>query len=262
MAIITLTTDWGDTDFYAAAVKGHILSLLPQVTIVDITHKIPPFDTSRAAYVLRNAFHYFPKGTVHIIGLNSEESIENPHLIVSCQGHYFIGTDNGIFSLIFKNLPDKIIILDIPIEGESYTFSTLDRFVSAAVKLLQGVPMEELGEVTSKTEQKLSFEPAANQQGIRGMVIHIDSYENIITNIPKELFVNVIGNKAFRIQIKGYSSTFISESYGDVREGELVSLFGSNGLLQIALNKANAASLLGVQEKDAVNILLIPEDKF
>lgn len=264
MAIITLTSDWGDSDYYAAAVKGRILRELPDAIIVDITHKIPPFDSSRAAYILRNAYRDFPKGSIHIIGLNTEETIENPHLVIEYDGHYFIGTDDGIFSLIFEKPPEKVVILDIPQENELYSFSTRDRFAKAAIMLKQGKPIEELGELHKANDaliQKISFEPTSNKQGIRGMVIHIDPYENVITNISKNLFEDVIGTKPFELNIKRYIIRKISESYSDVGKGELVCLFGSNDLLQIALNRGNAASLLGVNLKDSVHVIVAPEDQ-
>jgi len=264
MAIITLTSDWGESDYYTAAVKGRILQELPEAVIVDITHKIPPFDSTRAAYILRNAYPNFPKGTIHIIGLNTEETIENPHLVVQYDGHYFIGTDDGIFSLIFKKKPEKVVILDIPQENGLFSFSTRDRFAKAAIMLYQGTPVEDLGEVHTEQNsliQKITFEPTSNKHGIRGMVIHIDPYENVITNISKKLFDDVIGTKPFELNIKRYSIRNISEGYSDVVEGELLCLFGSNNLLQVALNRGNAASLLGVNLKDSVHVVRLTEDR-
>ncbi len=130
MVIITLTSDWGETDYYPAAVKGHILQELPDAVIVDITHNIPRFDTRETAYVIRHAYGNFPRGTIHIIGVNTEESLDEPHLVVLYDGHYFIGADNGVFSLIFNTdkEPEKIYTLDIPLDSEKFTFSSRDRF--------------------------------------------------------------------------------------------------------------------------------------
>ncbi len=259
MAIITLTSDWGDADYYTAAVKGRILRELPEAVIVDVTHHIPPFDSTRAAYILRNVYRNFPEGSIHIIGLNTEETIENPHLVVRYDGHYFIGTDDGIFSLIFEKPFEKAVILEIPQENGLFSFSTRDRFARAAILLSQGTPLEDLGEEHRTLVQKITFEPTSNKQGIRGMVIHIDPYENVITNISKKLFDEIIGGKPFQLNIKRYHCHKISDSYSDVGEGELLCLFGSNNLLQIALNRANAASLLGVSLKDSVHLVLVPE---
>ncbi|UBM62567.1 SAM-dependent chlorinase/fluorinase [Candidatus Sulfidibacterium hydrothermale] len=262
MAIITLLSDWGDTDYYVAAVKGRILQDLPNATIVDITHKIPHFNTREAAYVLRHAYHHFPKGTIHIIGVNTEESLEEPHLAVLYDGHYFIGADNGIFSLIFEKekKPEKVYSIEIPQDSEKYTFSGLHRFAKAAVLLAQGENIETLGAPYPSLQQKLDYEPSFNHSGIRGMVIHIDPYNNAITNISRELFERIIGKKPFTIYFKGYSCEEIGESYADAGgEANHVCLFGSNDLLEIALKNAEAASLMGLQVNDPVIINILPD---
>ena len=225
MTIITLTSDWGDTDYYPAAVKGRILRELPDAVIVDVTHKIPAFDSSRAAYILRNAYSNFPKGSIHLIGVNTEETEETAHVIALYDGHYFIGADNGIFSLIFEKPAEK--------------------------------PIETLGNPYPELIQKIHFEPTSNHDGIRGMVIHIDSYENIITNIPQHLFREVVGDKPFKLSFKEYELERLSEGYHEVVKSELLCLFGSNRLLQIAINQGNAASLLGVKKTDPVYISVL-----
>lgn len=256
MAIITLTSDWGDTDYYPAAVKGRILRELPEAVIVDVTHKIPPFDSSRAAYILRNAYSNFPKGSIHIIGINTEENLETPHVIALYDGHYFIGADDGIFSLIFQSEAENMVLMDVLQDNGSFTFSSRDRFAKAALLLAQGKPIDELGSPYPEMVRKIQFEPTSNHEGIRGMVIHIDPYENIITNIPQQLFQEVVGEKKFRLSFKEYEINQLSEGYNDVGKGELLCIFGSNHLLQIAINRGNAASLLGVKETNPVYISL------
>jgi hypothetical protein len=246
MGIITLISDWGNSDYYTAAVKGMILTHLPDARIIDITHKIKPFNSNEAAYILKNAYKNFPEGTVHIIGINTEESINHPHTVAFYDKHYFIGTDEGIFSLIFDKDPDEVIELEIIQDTENFTFSSRDRFVKAAVHLLKGKPLEKLGIPKKELKKKLLFEPIVDPNYIRGVVVHIDSYENLITNIPKALFQKVIGNKKFSITFRSDSVSKISDSYGDVRPGEVVALFGSNNMLEIAINQGNAASLLGM----------------
>ncbi len=264
MAIITLTSDWGDTDYYPAAVKGRILQELPEVTVVDITHKIPRFNTREAAYVLRHAYPHFPKGTIHIIGVNTEESLEEPHLVVLYAGHYFIGADNGIFSLIFdkdKN-PDKIHALDIPQDSGKYTFSGLHRFAKAAVMLARGESPESLGPAYPSLKQKLDYEPSFNASGIRGMVVHIDPFGNAVTNISFALFHRIVGKKPFSIYFKGYTCTDIGECYADAGgDANPVCLFGSDDLLEIALQNTTASSLMGLQVNDPVIVQVLPEEE-
>jgi len=262
MAIITLTSDWGETDYYPAAVKGHILQELPDAVIVDITHKIPRFDTRETAYVIRHAYGNFPRGTIHIIGVNTEESLDEPHLVVLYDGHYFIGADNGVFSLIFNTdkEPEKIYTLDIPLDSEKFTFSSRDRFAKAAVMLARGETIETLGEICPELNKKLDYEPSFNTSGIRGMVIHIDSYGNAITNIPHSLFDRVVGKQSFSIYFRGYQCKTIGESYSDAGgNANPVCLFGSNDLLEIGLRNATAATLMGLKLNDPVNIVLDQE---
>ncbi len=265
MAIITFTSDWGDTDYYAAAVKGRILQELPGAVLVDITHKIPRFNTREAAYVLRHAYRHFPQGSIHIIGVNTEESLDEPHLVVQYDGHYFIGADNGVFSLIFEKdrKPDKIFTLDILQDSDKYTFSGLFRFAKAAVLLARGEAIETFGEAMPSINQKLDYEPSYNASGIRGMIIHIDPYRNAITNISRQLFDRVVGKKPFVVRFKDYDCEHIGDCYADAGgEANLVCLFGSHDLLEIALMNAPASSLMGLEINDPVFIEIVPEEKW
>ena len=254
MPIITLTSDWGVKDHYAGAVKGAILARFPEVNIVDITHSIPGFDTEQAAFIIRNSWRNFPKGTVHIIGVNTEESVKNPHTAVEMDEQFFIGTDNGIFSLIFDRDPDKIVEITIPQDSDFFTFSTRDRFVKAAVHLAKGEKIEKLGSVKNKVVDKILFKPVIDENVIKGHVIYIDNYENIITNIQADLFREMAKGRKFTIMFRSHEIKKISQSYTDVPPGEIVALFDSAGHLEIAMNQGNAAGLLGLDYKDMVRI--------
>ncbi len=254
MAIITLTSDWGLKDHYAGAVKGAILSKMPGARIVDISHQIPSFEIEQAAFVLKNAYSNFPKGSVHILGINTEESDKYAHTVVEVDGHFFIGTDNGIFSLLFDKKPDKIIELTITQESDHFTFSSRDRFVKAAVHLAKGSKIEELGDLKETIVEKMLLRPVLDNGIIKGHVMYIDSYENIITNITESLFKEARQNRKFNIVFRSYEIKKISRSYTDVAPGEILALFDSNGYLEIAMNQGNAAGLLGLDYKDMVRI--------
>jgi S-adenosylmethionine hydrolase len=255
MAIITLTTDWGLKDHYSGAVKGALLSLIPDITIVDITHEIPTFDIEPASFVIRNCYQNFPKGTIHIIGINTEASIETPHIIALYNGHYFIGADNGIFSLIFREKPEKIIELNITQDSDYFTFSTRDVFIKAACLILKGEKLETLGFEKTTLNELIQLKPVLENNAIKGNVIYIDSYENVITNISEELFREIGKGKRFTISSRsGCQIDKISHAYKDVDPGEKLALFGSSGYLEIAINMGNASSLLGLKMKDSVRI--------
>jgi S-adenosylmethionine hydrolase len=255
MAIITLTSDWGTSDYYLAAVKGTILSQLPDVKIVDISHHIATFDVEGAAFTIRHCYRNFPQGTVHLIGINSEESSEAPHTIVKARGQYFIGADTGIFSMILEGeQPEEIIEIDIPLDSDFYTFSTRDRFVKAAVQLIKGTPLNDLGFSREEINKRLPFQPATTADSIKGMVIHVDAYENLITNISADVFKAIRQNRPFEIYSSGYRIYKISEGYQDVEVADLVALFGSHGLLEIAINQGKASSLMGIKRNTSVFI--------
>ncbi|MEZ5082541.1 MAG: SAM-dependent chlorinase/fluorinase [Bacteroidales bacterium] len=254
MPIITLTSDWGLKDHYAGAVKGAILSKMPEATIVDISHQIPSFEIEQAAFVLKNSYPDFPKGTIHILAVNTEESEKFAHVVIEKDGQYFIGNDNGIFSLLFEEVPENIIELTIAQDSDYFTFSSRDRFVKAAVHLAKGESLTELGSPKSGIVEKILLKPVVDQNVVRGHVMYIDTYENIITNITEPFFKEIRKNRKFSIIFRSYSISKISQSYTDVPPGEIVALFDSNGYLEIAMNQGNAAGLLGLGYKDMIRI--------
>ncbi|MEI8005778.1 MAG: SAM-dependent chlorinase/fluorinase [Bacteroidota bacterium] len=258
MAIITLTSDWGIKDHYVGAVKGTILRQMPDATVVDITHHIPPFDLNQAAFIIRNFYKNFPTGSIHILAVNTEASIRHPHTLVKYDGHWFIGADNGIFSLIFDEKPELVIDLDVMQDSDYFTFPTRDVFAKVACHIASGEPAEKLGHVKKEVMQKIAFRPVIQGDLIKGQVIYVDNYENAFTNITETLFKSATKGKKFTITFRtaNYRITQISKSYQDVPEGEMLALFSSSGYLEIAMNKGNAASLLGLHVDQAVNVEL------
>jgi S-adenosyl-L-methionine hydrolase (adenosine-forming) len=256
MPIITLTSDWGLRDHYVGTVKGAILRLLPDVTIVDISHLVPAFDLKQASFIISNAYHYFPKGTIHIVAVDSVESSIRQHVAVKADGHYFIGADNGMFTLFLDEPPEIVVGLTINQDTGYFTFPTRDRFVKVACHLAAGGAIEELGDITTSLTEKFLFQPVANESLIQGKAIYIDRYGNVFTNISKELFLKTGGKRKFNLIVKRPSNSInkIREAYDDVHEGEMLALFASNGYLQIAINRGDAHKLLGVNIDDPVMI--------
>ncbi len=250
MAIITLTSDWGTSDYYAAAVKGTILSYLPDATIVDITHEIEPFNIPQVGFTLRNCFRCFPEGTIHIIAVNTIESLENPHVVVKAEGQYFIGTDNGIFTHILTDGKfEEAVYIDVLQDADTFNFATRDRFVKVAAMIAKGEPLSNIGERREQLCAGGVICAVPHDNAIDGVVIHIDSYENVITNITREMFERERRGRDFTILVKGnlYTVNKISDSYLDVREVDMVAIFGSHGYLELALREAKLASLIGLE---------------
>lgn len=256
MPIITLTSDWGLKDHYLASVKGAFLRSIPDITLIDISHDIPPFDLNQASFILKNAYKNFPEGTIHIVGVNTEASIDMPHVLIKHNGHYFIGADNGIFALMFDENPEMIIELDIIQTSNRFSFPTKDVFVQAAMHLLEGNSIEHLGEKREALTNKMSFKPVVESNLIKGKVIYVDAYQNVITNITEKLFNDIVKGRKFKILLRAgnYEINTICQSYLDVSEGELLALFDSEDHLEIAISKGKASSLLGLGIDDVVRI--------
>ena len=259
MAIITLTSDWGLSDYYVPAVKGAIFSALSDVNVVDITHNIEPFDVRSAAFIVKNCYKNFPKGTIHILAIDTEESVANPHVVVKVNDHYFVGTDNYIFSLIIDEDPYEAVIIDVMQDTDFFTFSTRDRFVKVAVMLYNNVSMSEIG-TPYTLKERIEIKPTYDANSIHGLVNYIDSYENLVTNISQSLFEKVRAGRNFTIKLCSgiYKITTISRSYQEVPEPDILALFGTHGFLEIALNHGKAASLLGIERDSAVDIYFEP----
>jgi S-adenosyl-L-methionine hydrolase (adenosine-forming) len=262
MAIITLTTDMGTRDHYVSAVKGAIYSQLEEARIVDISHHLTRFDIAQCAFLLRNSYKEFPKGTVHIIGVDPEASVDRAHMLVECDGHYFIGADNGIFSILFDKIPENIFELNISQDSDDLTFPVKDVFTKAACHLARGGTPEIIGIRKNAVKQKQMYRPIVEESLIRGTVIYIDSYGNVITNITKSLFQQVSKGRSFSILFRSsaYSIDKISRKYSQVPEGEKIALFGSSEHLEIAINKGvegaggGANKLFGLKMYDTVTI--------
>ena len=249
MAIITITSDWGTKDYYAAAVKGKILSMLPSATIVDVTHEIEPFNVAQAGFTLKNCYQCFPQGTIHIIAVDTIESTECPHVVVKAEGQYFISTDNGIFSHILDGKFDEAYCIDVMQDSDFFTAN--------------GEPLSSIGEPRLKLNPGGTFCAVARDNTIEGVVMHIDSYDNLITNISKELFERERRGRDFTIMVKGdlYTVDEISDSYLDVDVVDLVAIFGTHGYLELALNKAKLASLCGIEPKSTIKVVFHDEEK-
>jgi S-adenosylmethionine hydrolase len=254
--VITLTSDWGLRDHYVASVKGAIISRLPGATIIDISHQIAPFNLKQGSFILRNAYPSFPKGTIHIVGINTEESEHTPHIALLHNGHFFIGTDNGIFTLMFDSLPEKIIELEITQDSGYFTFSTRDRFVKAAAHIAQGEPLEALGNLRTDLNALISMKSQVNGNTIAGRVVYTDNYENVFLNITLDELEEAGNKRKFTLNVKGrkYQVNQLRSAYTDVPDGEIAVIPSSTGFIEIAINRGNAASLLGLRTDDVVLI--------
>jgi len=273
MSIITLTTDFGNKDFFVASVKGAILSGVKNALIVDVSHEIQPYNHSEAAYVLKNAYKTFPKGTIHIIGVESELTPENRHIAMVFEGHYFIGSDNGIFSMIKDDLKaEKIVEINIH-ENESSSFYVLDAFVKVASHLSRMGKLEVIGKTIKTIKQITNINPVVNnkENQILGSVIYIDNYGNVVTNINRKFFNEIGKSRDYKIFARTVKFENIYESYTDAidfsspkekreEDGKKIAIFNSANHLELGIYKSNpktygsAASLFGLDYRDPITV--------
>ncbi|MDX9697561.1 MAG: SAM-dependent chlorinase/fluorinase [Bacteroidales bacterium] len=253
MSIITLTTDWNKNDYYIGAVKGAIYSSCNNVSVVDISHQVKPFNIFQAAFILKNCYANFPEGTVHLIGVKSDFSENHKHMIVRYNGHYFISTNNGIFSLLFDESAIEIYVIETP---QPNSFPELTVFVPAASKILNGESPESVGTKTDIKVRPVQLEATKEESVIIGSVLYIDSYQNVITNITIDLFKEVGKGRPFKIYVQSNRNVIskINQTYQEASPGELLALFNSINLLEIAINGGNAAELLGLDLNSTVRI--------
>ena len=256
MGVITLTTDLGHRDFYQAALKGSIITLLPDVRIVDITHEIPSFDVQRAAVMLRNVYQYFPQGTVHLIGIDTVFQEGSRYVMMKFDDHYFVGADNGIFSIILgEKEAQELYEIDIMQDLRYLHFPLADILTKAACHIAKGGELAAIGQIIDKPLKRVMVQPLISVNAIKGHVSYIDSFGNVISNISKELFNEVQKGRSFKLHFKRNETiNKLSWHYNEVPEGEKLCLFGISDFLEIAINKGHASRLLGLQQDEIIMV--------
>ncbi|MBL0739932.1 SAM hydrolase/SAM-dependent halogenase family protein [Chryseolinea lacunae] len=254
MAIVTLLTDSGESDHYVAAVKAKIISLNPGVRIEDISHQIKPADIAHAAFVLRAVFRDFPKGTVHLVGVDSTGNRGDAFIALQLEEHYFVGCDNGLFGLISDRPHQQLAELNT-INPVTTTFPERDIFAHAAAKLASGVSITNLGKPMPMFKKMIDRQMKATKKQITGSIIRVDNMGNLITNITKDAFDVLSQGKGYTIQFGGEKFRRIHAQYSQAEEGECFIVFNSLNLLEVGIYKGNAAELLGLGYGGAVNVV-------
>jgi len=273
MSLITLTTDFGNKDHFVGSVKGAIHSEIPNVNIIEISNEISPFNIIEGAYIIENAYKNFPKGSIHILGVDSEKNPENKHLVLLLDGHFFICADNGIMSLVAKRIkPDKIIEINIH-NSNSSSFTVLDVFIKVAAHIYRGGSIDLVGKRINNLRELYTISPVLNENNneITGNVIYIDNYENIVTNISKTIFEDFGKSRSYFINARNYRFNSIVNSYSESikfdvskeirkEEGKKIAIFNKGNFLELAIYKSNpsitggASSLFGLKYGDVISV--------
>ena len=273
MSIITLTTDYGNKDYSVSELKAKIYNEISDVRIVDISHNISPFNLTEAGYILEGAYREFPKGTIHLLCVDSELTPENKHIVIKYEDSFFIGADNGVFSLIFKDIiPEEIFEINLH-SSFNYKISSDDLFVKVIGHILRSGPLNVVGTKINKIKEITNLRPTVNkeQNQIIGSVIYIDNYGNVITNITEKLFKEISKTRSFTINARNVKFTKIYKNYSDAidfslnreereEDGKKMAIFNSLGYLQLSIYKSNpqtvgsASTLFGLNYRDPVSI--------
>ncbi len=248
MPLLTLTSDIGQQDFLIGAVKGQLLQANPSFSLVDITHNLSPFNYPQSAYVCRNAIKNFPAGSFHLILVNLFDEKPEHLLLAEHNGHFIGCADNGLLTMILEEVPQKTVALALDKDQQKNTIYCASVFARAFNELHGGKKMEDIGDAGVSIHVKNPLRPMSGKDYIEGQIIFIDNFENVIVNIHHDEFEEQRKSRNFKIVFKRDEVIDkISETYADVPEGEKLALFNAAGYLEIAINKGNAAGLLGLQ---------------
>jgi S-adenosylmethionine hydrolase len=257
-SIITLLTDFGTTGHYVASMKGVILNINPQCTLIDITHQVSPHDIQEGAFILAKTYSYFPKGTIHLSVVDPGVGGARKALLLVTQNYFFVGPDNGLFTLVAQREKVKQVVALTQkkyfLSKISSTFHGRDIFAPVAAHLSVGIKPNVFGyEVNSL--KKLQFgKPVIKEGKLLGEILHIDTFGNLVTNVDEGKFLRFTKNRSFVIQTKGVVIDGLKKGYWEGKTGEPIALWGSGGFLEIAIREGNAQKMLRVKRGYPIQI--------
>lgn len=256
---VTFTTDFGLSDYYVPAMKAVVLSVREDLRLFDLTHDLQPQDLLGAAWVLKNSAFLFPEGTVHMAVVDPGVGTDRKAVVVYDRGQYFVGPDNGMFTLVTAGGNPVIRELNNPrfwrCADPSPTFHGRDIFAPVAAHLASGADFEELGTPLLQLQDYRWAQATTDRHGIHGWVVHTDRFGNLITNITRAQIEALQTTDPLRIYVGTHILRGIMRTYATVPDGEPLAIIGSSDVLEIAVNKGNASELLGVPQGAQVSVL-------
>ena len=273
MSIITLTTDYGNKDYSVSELKAKIYNEITDVRIVDISHNISPFNLTEAAYIIKSAYRHFPKGSIHIIGIESDLTPENAHIAMKFDDNYFIGADNGVFSMIIGDFKaDSMVEINIH-KNYNNTITANDVFVKIATHISRDGKLEVIGKKIDSIKEIKDIKPVVSSDNnqIIGSVIYIDNYGNVVTNITQNIFDKIAKSRPFTIYARNVKFDRIYNTYSDAidysiskdkreEDGKKIALFNNLGYLELSIYKSNpstvgsASTLFGLGYRDQISV--------
>lgn len=256
MAVITFLSDFGYRDHYVAAVKAKILSQAPELTVVDITHAIEPYNIVQAEYVFGSVYHDFPEGTVHLIAVDTHGSRQGKFHAAKYKGHYFLLSDTGLLSLLTDGQPDAVV--ELKTDNRLTPSPARDLLAPAAVFLAKGGDLEVLGDRTDSFRRLMNRQLRLGDHAVTGHVIHVDRYGNLITNITRDCIETIAHGRTFTVHFGRETIGRIYPTYNLVEDGDCCCTYNSQDQLCIGINKGHAAELLGLGFDSQVDVRFYP----
>ena len=260
--IVTLTTDFGTNDHFVGAVKGVILDIVPEAAIVDISHAVQAFDVLDGALTISQAYSYFPTGTVHMVVVDPGVGTARRPILASSDGYHFVAPDNGVLSMVYAR-EERMHVRHITSDHYfrqpvSNTFHARDVFAPVSGYLAKMVDSHKFGDEIEDYVRFAAPKPkAAGDNKIRGVVLKVDRFGNLITNVtPEDAPALFAPNAAFKIVVGSKEISDIRTAYAEGTPGEVFAVLGSMGYLEIVANRAAAAQLTGAGKGSEVSIVL------
>jgi hypothetical protein len=248
--ILTLTSDFGLTDHYVAAMKGVILSICPTARIVDISHGVGPFDIAEGAYLIAQAYASFPSKTVHVVVVDPGVGTARRPILLEAAGQYFVGPDNGVLSMVYSREKHKVRLISNDRyfrKPVSRTFHGRDIFSPVAAHLAAGVPPSRMGKLV-QDYLRPSFEKPqrTGKRTWTGRILRIDRFGNIITNFHESEFPD-LDRKNFSLEIGPRQVGVMAHNYAECGPGELFLIVGSSGYLEVSVSQGSAAKAISCE---------------
>jgi len=256
-------TDFGEDDFFVASLKGVIARINPSARIIDITHRLPSFDIKAGSFVLFSSYKYFPGGTIFLVVVDPGVGTSRKIILAETDNYLFVAPDNGVLSLALEEEGIRqireVTNQNYFLPERSRTFEGRDKMAPAAAWLSRGISCEEFGPEMTSYKKSAPEKPQIKKDEIVGHILYIDKFGNLITNIPEgmiKLLQVKTGKKELSLSIEDTEITSFEQSYSSVKEGELLFLVGSVGLIEIAAKESSAAHKLKIKNGDKVKIIV------
>jgi S-adenosylmethionine hydrolase len=256
--IIALLSDFGSRDHYAGTMKGVMLGICPDATLVDISHEIPAHDVLTAALELTAAYRYFPQGTIFLTVIDPGVGSARRGLAADVGDYRFVAPDNGVLTLVFQDAPPRKVVelteRRYARPTVSRTFEGRDRFAPAAAWLAKGIQLTALGRPLAEYHRLEIPKPATGADALSGEVLRVDRFGNLVTNIDRRTFERFVNGGRVQIQAGPHQVGRLVATYTDIGGDEICALFGSTDHLELAANSASAADRLALTRGAAVTV--------